>query len=277
MKTMELIGYSRRKIKGRRREVLLMCLPPICAEMFFRLAEATVYSLMLYFGAFSPAGLFTGESIEQLVVAVVFTFIRWIISAPLWCAAAVRLMEFAGDTDKKSSFSELLLNWRFIRRSLSAFFMQKIICTVTLAPSVIAGIYTIRLISSDADSTQLFWASNTGCICILLLLFWISLKISIMSVPFLLAEYPQKSGAGTVFMSFRFMRGRRRLFVGAGAVFFIPFLTVIAIPFIIPEIASVCATGISIFFKEDEYARTVRPERIRKRLFAKKIRQRGET
>ncbi len=277
MKTMELIGYSRKKIKGRRREVLFICLPPIFAELFFRLAEASVYSLMLYFGTLKPAGLFTGESIEQIVIAVIFTFIRWIISAPLWCAAAVRLIEFAGDKDKKSLFSDMLLSGRFIRRSLSSFFMCRLISTVSLAPAVISGIYTISLLSSSADSRQLFIASNAGALCMVLFFFWIFLKISMTSVPFLLAEYPEKSGIGTVFMSFRFMRGRKKMFVGVGTVFLIPFITIIAIPFIIPEIASAYAVGISIFFKEDEYAQSFQPERRKRRLSARKIRQRGET
>lgn len=276
MKTMELIGYSRKKTKGRRREVFLICLPPIFAEIFFRLAEAAVYSLMLYFGAFTPAGLFTGESIEQLVITLVFTFIRWIICTPLWCGTAVRLLEFAGDKDKKSLFSDMLLSGRFIRRSLSSFFMRKLISMIFLIPAVVSGIYTVILLSSSADSRQLFIASNTGALCVLLLIFWISVKISMSSVPFLLAEYPEKSGIGTVFMSFRFMRGRKKMFVGIGAIFFIPFLTIIAIPFIIPEIASAYAVGITIFFKEDEYAGTVQPERRKRRLFARKIRQRGE-
>lgn len=277
MKTMELISYSRRKIKGKRRRVFFMCLPPICAEIFFRLAEAAVYSIMLYFGAFSPAGLFTGESIEQIVIAVVFAFIRWIISAPLWCATAVRLMEFAVDSDKKTSFTDMLLSWHFIGRSLSAFFMQKLLCTISLAPAIISGAYTLNLISSGADSRQLFIASNTGALFIVLLFFWISIKISMMSVPFLLAEYPEKSGAGAVFRSFKFMRGRKKMFVGLITVFFIPFITVIAIPFIIPEIASAYALGISIFFKEDEYAMSVQSESRKRRLFSRKIRQRGET
>ncbi len=276
MKTLELIGYSRRKIKHRRREVLLVCLPPLFAEIFFRLAEAALYSILLYFGAFTPLGLFTGESIEQLVIAVVFTLIRWIVTAPLWCGTAVRLLEFAGDTEKKSLFSDMLLSGRFIRRSLSSFFMRKLISTAALLPAVISGIYTVSILSNSADSRQLFYASNTGALCITLFFFWISVKISMSSVPFLLAEYPEKSGIRAVFMSFRFMRGRKKMFVGVGLIFLIPLITVIAIPFVIPETASAYAVGISIFFKEDEYTKSVQPER-RKRLFARKIRQRGET
>lgn len=96
------------------------------------------------------------------------------------------------------------------------------------------------------------------------------------SVPFLLAEYPEKSGIRAVFMSFRFMKGRKKMFVGIGTIFFIPFLTIIAIPFVIPEIASAYAVGISIFFREDEYAKSVQPEHRKRRLFTRKIRQRGE-
>lgn len=277
MKTTELIGYSFKKIKGRRREVFLICLPPIFAELFFRLAETAVYSLMLYFGELNPVGLFTGESMIHLAVAVAFTLIRWIVTAPLRCGTAVRLLEFAGDKEKKSLFSDMLLNGRFVRRSLSSFFTCKLISTAVLLPSVLSGMYTISLLSSSADNGQLFIASNTGVFCIVMLFLWISIKISMTSVPFLLAEYQEKGGIRTVFRSFRFMHGRKKMFVGVCMVFLIPFATLLAIPFIIPEIASAYAVGISIFFKEDEYAGVIRSKQGRKRLSARKIRQRGET
>ena len=47
----ELIGYTRRRIRGRRAELLLVCLPPVAAGLLFRLGEAAFYSLLLYFGA----------------------------------------------------------------------------------------------------------------------------------------------------------------------------------------------------------------------------------
>ena len=276
MKTIELIGYSLKKVKGRRREVLMICLPPIIAGLFFRLAETAIYSLMLYFGLLTPAGLFIGGNIWQIVIAVIFTLMCWGISAPLWCGTAVRLLEFAGDNSEKSLFSDMLLSGRFIRRSLSSFFMCKLISMVILTPCIISGICTVSILSSSSDSGQLFIASNTGALCIAMFFCWISAKITMSAVPFLLAEYPEKSGIKAVFMSFRFMRGRKKMFVGVGILFFVPFLTVIAIPFIIPVIASAYAVGISIFFKEDEYAGKINYAHRKKRSIARKIRQRGE-
>lgn len=275
MKTMELIRYSRRKIKGKRREIFLICTPPIVAELFFRLAEASVYSIMLYLGAFKPLGLFTGESIEQILITVVFVTARYIISAPLYCASAVRLIEFAEDSDKKTSFSDILLEWRFIWRSLFSFFMRKMICTATLIPAIISGLYGIKIISENADDRQLFLASNLFALCIVFIIFWLGVKISMTAVPFLLAEFPKKSVLKVVFDSFRFMNGRKKMFIGISFVFLLPVATIVAIPFVIPEIASAYAVGISIFFKEDEYAHIVHKSK-RKRIFARKIRQSGE-
>lgn len=272
MKTFELLSYSRKKVKSRRREVFLICTPPIFAGLFLRIAEISLYSFLLYMGAFTPAGLFTGESVEQVIIAVVFAFIRQVISAPLYCASAVRLIEFANDSVKKSLFSEMLLSGRFIWRSISSFFMRKIISAVVLSPAVISGIYAIKILSSDADNTELFIASNLFALCVFSFIAWIAVKISMSAVPFLLAEYPEKSGFRVVFMSFGFMKGRKIMFAGVGILFFLPVITIIAIPFLIPEIASVYAVGMSIFFKEDEYARSTKAVCRKKRFF---IRQRG--
>lgn len=277
MKTRELISYSRKKIKGRRREVFLICTPPLFAEIFFRLAEISVYSILLYYGAFTPSGLFTGESTEQLIITLVFTLVRWFVCAPLYCASAVRLMEFTEEREKRTLFTDMLLDWRFIRRSMSSFIMKKLISAAMLVPAVISGLYTVRLLSSDAGNTELFIAANVCVLCIVSVIAWIAAKVSMMSVPFLLAEFPEKSGAGVVFMSFRFMSGRKKMFVGIGAVFFIPVLTVIAVPFVIPEIISAYTAGISIFFKEDEYSRAECTGRRKKHIFVRKIRQEGET
>lgn len=254
MKSWELIGYSRRKIKGRRREAFFICMMPLGAELFFRLAEAALYSIMLYMGVLNPAGLFTGESIEQLVIAFVFTVSRWIISAPLYCAAAVRLREFISESGNKTYVSDMLLSWRFIRRSISSFLFSRFISALSLIPAVISGYYLIDMLSSGADSREIIIASNAAAVFIISLVLWTAVQLNLMAVPFLLAEFPEKSGAGAVFLSFRFMHGRRKTVLNLLLIFLLPMLFIVTIPFLIPEILTAYTFGISIFLKEDEYS-----------------------
>lgn len=253
MKTRELIGYARKRVRGRRRELLLVCMIPIGADLFFRLAEAALYSLLLYFGAMRPAALFTGENTEQLVIAAVFTLLRWLVTAPLFCAAAVRLKEFTDEKPLFTSFSDMLLSGRFIRRSISAFFMGRLVGAAALVPAAAAGAYAFSLISGGGGSRELFAASNAAALAIAGIALWISVRLSLTAVPFILAACPEKSAAGAVFMSFRFMRGRRGMPLKLAAAYLLPMLTIAAIPFLIPELAAALSIGMSIFMKEDEY------------------------
>lgn len=248
MKIWELIGYTRRKIKGRRAELLLICLPPAAAELFFRLAEAAFYSLLLYFGAMSPAGLFTGELAGQLVIAAVMTLLRWTASAPLRCAAAVKLRELTGEGRVRSSASELMLNGRFLRRSISAHIAGRLLSFAAIAPAAALGAYAYTLVSDGGGSGELFAASNAAVLAAVFAALWLSVRLSLTAVPFLLAEFPDKSALSCVFMSLGFMRGRKRIPLA---------LTVISfIPVFLPGAAAAFATGTAIFIKEDEYARS---------------------
>lgn len=254
MKAWELIGYSRQKIKGRRREAFFICILPLCADLFFRLAESALYSIMLYLGVMNPSELFTGKNIEQLVIAVVFTVSRWFVSAPLYCASAVRLREFISESGNKTFVSDMLLSWRFIRRSISSFLFSKFISALSLVPAIISGYYLIDMLSSGTDSTGIIIASNAMAVFIISLILWTAVQLNLTAVPFLLAEFPEKSGAGAVILSFRFMRGRRKTVLSLWLIFLLPMLLVITVPFLIPELLTAYTFGISIFLKEDEYS-----------------------
>ena len=226
MKIWELMAYSRKKIKGRRLELLLVCLLPIGAMLLFRLAEAALYSLLLYFGAVRPAGLFTGENTEQLVIAAVFAVLRWTAAAPLVCAAAAVLADAADERPKGVSMAGLLVDGTFLRRSIVSFAAGRLICFLLLIPAAVSGKFAFELIASAL----------------------------LTAVPFLLTAHPEKSAVGIVFMAFRFMRGRKRFPAMLAAVYALPVLTVVGIPFVLPELSAGFAAGISIFLKEDEYA-----------------------
>lgn len=254
MKIFELIAYSRGNIRGKRRSLLLACLLPFGAELLFRLAEAAFYSLLLYFGAMQPAELFTGKNAEQLVLAVIFTIARWLVTAPLTCAAAVKAMEAAAEKSPRVHVSELLLDGRFLRRSIAASLTMKLICLAALIPAAGAAIYAADTVSRGGGSRELFGAVNMAVLAVLLMGVWLAARLTAAAVPFLLAAYPEKGGIAAAFGAFRFMRGRRALLLKLFAVY-LPLMTTIAgIPFFLPELAAALATGISIYIKEDEYA-----------------------
>lgn len=253
MKIWELIAYSRRRIKGRRWAILLVCMLPLGAELVFRLAEAAFYSLLLYFGGMRPAALFNGESPEQLVLAAVFTILRWLVAAPLTCAAAAKLTDLTDEKPKGVSVTELLLSGSFIRRSTASYITGRLVCFAALVPSAAAGAYAFDVLSSGGGSRELFAATNSAAAAVVFAALWLAARLSITAVPYLLAVHPEKSGVRVVFMSLGFMRGRKRLPLMLGAVYLPLMLTVVGIPFFLPELAAAFTTGISIFMKEDEY------------------------
>ena len=254
MKIFELIAYSRGNIRGKRRSLLLACLLPFGAELLFRLAEAAFYSLLLYFGAMQPAELFTGKNAEQLVLVVIFTIARWLVTAPLTCAAAVKAMEAAAEKSPRVHVSELLLDGRFLRRSIAASVTMKLICLAALIPAAGAAIYAAETVSRGGGSRELFGAVNMAVLAVLLMGVWLAARLTAAAVPFLLAAYPEKGGIAAAFGAFRFMRGRRALLLKLFAVYLPLMATIAGIPFFLPELAAALATGISIYIKEDEYA-----------------------
>ena len=256
MSIWELIGYTRRRICGRRAELLLVCLPPVAAGLLFRLGEAAFYSLLLYFGAMRPAELFSGGFAGQLVLAGMLTLMRWGVTAPLICAAAARLRSAVTDGAEDVPASELLLRGDFIRRSITAYVAGKLLCFAALVPAALLGAYAYTLIADGGGSSELFAAWNAAALAALSAILWLGARLSVTAVPFLLAEYPDRGGLACVVMSLSFMRGRKRLPLGLAAVYALPLVTLVGIPIFLPELAAAFATGISIFIKEDEYARS---------------------
>lgn len=255
MSIWELIGYTRRRIKGKRAEILLVCLPPLASELLFRLGEAAFYSLLLYFGEISPAALFTGGNIGLAAAACAFTALRWSVTAPLICAAAVRLRDITGGSVCGGNASELLLRGSFVRRSIAAYAGARLLSFAALIPAALLGAYAYTLVYDGGGSDELFAASNAAALAAVSGAVWVAVRLSVTAVPFLLAEYPDRSALGCVFMSLRFMRGRKRLPLMLGAIYALPLASVVGIPLFLPELAAAFATGVSIFFKEDEYAR----------------------
>ena len=254
MNILELTAYSRRRIKGRRREVLLVCLLPVGAELLFRLGELALYSFMLYFGIIKPFALFTGENTEQLIAMAVMTAVRWLMTAPLICAAGYKLIGMTEGREQDVSVSELLLEKGFALRSITAFLTGRLVSFAVLIPAAASAWYAWSQASRGADSSGLFIAVNMTVLAAVLLVIWAAVRIDLTAVPFILAARPELSGAGAVFAALRFMSGRTGLPLKLAAVYFLPLLTLAGIPFFLPEAVFAYAAGIGIYIKEDEYA-----------------------
>ena len=57
MKIRELTAFSKKLLKNKKASTMMICLLPLAAELFFRFAEAAVFSLLLYFGEMPPIAL----------------------------------------------------------------------------------------------------------------------------------------------------------------------------------------------------------------------------
>ena len=173
MRIRELSGYTENMIKGKRWELLLLCLLPIGGELLLRSAEAALYSLMLYFGTIRPIDLFTGINTEQTVLSAIFILLRFLIMPPLWCGLGARLMLFAEGKKEPKRLSRYLSSGKFILRSISANFFVCLISALFLLPIVAAFALGIYLLSDGAAGAELFVAVNLIALGIFLGIRWI--------------------------------------------------------------------------------------------------------
>ena len=256
MRARELIRYSRGFLKGRRSATAAICVFPLFAELFFRFAEAAVYSLLLYFGEMQPVALFRAESRMQLAVVLLCTIFRWITVYPLGYAAAFRLCDICTDDCKrrKVPFSRVLMNRRSYKRSLAAALWSKLVGCAALLPAVFFGVTAYSLINSSLDANGVFMAVHAIVLTAVSAAIWISCRLSLSAVPYLLVKFPKKSPLRTVLYSLRSMRGRRGVIVRIGAMCLPLGLTVVGIPAAVTRFKAAYALAIDIFIREDEYA-----------------------
>lgn len=252
MKIRELSGYTEKMIRGRRWELLLLCLLPIGATLLLRSAEAAVYSLMLYLGTIRPIDLYTGINTEQGILSAIFILLRFLIMPPLWCGLGARLMLFAEGRKEPPHLSRYLSSGKFILRAISANFFIGLISALFLIPIVAALGLGIYLLSDGAVGRELFLAVNLIALGIFLGIRWIFLRLGFTAVPFLLLKKRELSAFRVVLFTLRFMRHRGSFPLKLLLTYLIPVL--IIPPYFIPKIAVSYAVGISIFFKEDENA-----------------------
>lgn len=250
MKVTELIRYSRNLLRHRRMKVLLICMLPVGSELFFRLAEAALCCIVLYFGSASPSELFTRSSPELAVCAAACGVLRWIFCPPLVCGAVMRLVQiFSGE--EEIPLSDILTDTHFVIRSITAHIWRRVFEFAAAVPAVLSGAAFCRIAYNGGGEEALFGLLVTGAFTVLMAVMWIGARIALTAVPFLTVMNVRRTAFGTALYSLRFMAGRKQCMVKLAAVYLLPLFT--AFPFALPELVTAHTLCLSIFLKEDEY------------------------
>ncbi|MBQ6213333.1 MAG: hypothetical protein IJJ57_10640, partial [Ruminococcus sp.] len=179
MKLRELIRYSRSIVRQGRLHILIICLMPLFTELFFRLAEASVCSLLLYFSDMSPAELFTGENEPQFVFSLTCMVLRVLTVPPLTCAAAFRLTELCCGDDGVTPLWEVLTDMRFLRRSVVSGLLCRIIGTLFFLPVLFSGEALAALLKKGGGENELFAAVQAAALTAVSLLLWVMVRLTL--------------------------------------------------------------------------------------------------
>ena len=255
MKIRELIRFSRGLLRGRRARTMMICILPLGAELFFRFAEAAVYSLLLYFGEIEPIRLFGGSSPIQLGVTSASMLLRLLTTAPLMYAAAYRLYGMTSELPQKrcEAFSRILLRKCTFKRSISAALWTKAAGLLALAPAVFFGTAAYGLIGEKLSPREAFLAANAIFLTAVSVVSWLSLKLSFTAIPYLLVRFPKLTAFRAMIFSVGFMKGRKNVLLRLLAVYLPQMLTIAGLPYALTKLMTAFSLSIDIFIKEDEY------------------------
>lgn len=243
MRLKQISEYSDKLLKGKHTKSLLVCLMYLGTWLFFKLAEATVFSIILYIGASSPVGLFTGENPIQVAVTLLCTLLRYITTAPLAVAAAYWFIELCSESKKirRISLSRILLDPNIWGKSLAATLLSKLIGAVFLIPALFFG----RAAFSFFIGSSLFMAVHAAVMTLLSAALWIWAKTAMITVPYLMVKDPESGVIKLLRQSFKLMKGRR--------IIIIRIIIRYAVTLRLPKLFTTSALFISISLKEDEY------------------------
>ena len=260
MKIRELIRFSRGLLMGRRARTMMICILPLGAELFFRFAEAAVYSMLLYFGNIEPIRLFGGSNPVQLGVTAASTLLRLLTTAPLMYAAAYRLYGMTSELPQKrcEAFSRILLRKCTFKRSISAALWTKAVGLLALAPAVFFGTAAYGLTGEKLSPREAFLAANALFLTGVSVILWLSLKLSFAAVPYILVRFPKMTAFRAMIFSVGFMRGRKSVLLRLLAVYLPQMLTIAGLPYALTKLMTAFSLSIDIFIKEDEYLETDR-------------------
>lgn len=255
MSVRELIRYSNRLLKGRRAVTALICFMPLAAEIFFRAVEACFYSILLYFGNIRPLGLFTGSEPLQSAITAGFTLLRWIAVAPLNYVSAHRLCEIAAEKSSPlTPLTDVLIGRHCVRRSITALFWTKLVSLISLLPAVFFGTVAYRLFTERSSTASgMFLTLHALTLTVLSVCLWLSLRISLTAVPYLLVRSPEKNALRIVISSIRLMRGRKRVAAKLFLAYLPAMLGIVTVPYAVAGMRTAFALSIDIFIKEEEY------------------------
>lgn len=254
MKIRELTGFSRHLLKGRRLRTAMICILPFAASLFFRTAEACVYSLLLYFGEMKPIELFSGRNRAQLAIAVFFTILRWTVCAPLIYGAACRLCEITAEKRPPyRRFSDIILSRRSFRRSVAAQLWVKLFSMAALVPTIFFGTTAYSLFVTSRTAGELFMTAHAIVLTAVSAVIWLTVRLSLAAVPLFLVKFPRVSVFRVVIGTLGFMKGRRSTLLRLLAAYTPMLLSIAAIPYILPEMMTAYSLSIDIYIKEKEY------------------------
>lgn len=259
MKLRQLTDYTKNILRRRQLRSLMVCLALLGTELFFRLAETALYSVILYLGDVTPGGLFTGESKLQQIIAVCCTVLRYLTSAPLVYAAAHWFCTVTSDKQlrcRKTSLSAVILRRKVYFRSLSVTLLTKLTGLLFLLPAFFFGAVTFSLVAGiigNSDDTSLFMAVHAGVMTLISLFIWLRARLALTAVPYLMILFPKISPIGLIIRSFRLMKGRRVMLVRIFIHYITPMLFIVTVPTLLPRLFAAVSLFVSISLREDEY------------------------
>jgi len=258
MKSKEITRYSKNLLKGRRTVTSLICLLPVFAEIFIRFTEASAYSLLLYFCETPPVSLFTGKSTAQTAVAVTGGIIRLVSVSPLLFASAKRLCEICSESGRVTPFADVITDRRFLAKSISASMLSKAIGLFALVPAILFGITAYSLIVQESKPEITFMGVNACILSAISVCGWISVKITLSALPFMMYYFPEKNIFSLTVYTVKFMNSRKMSLLKLGLTNLAGLLAVF--PYKFPEFMTSISLSISIYVKEDEYSERNRIE-----------------
>lgn len=258
MKLGTLTTYSDKLLKGNYLKSVLFCMSICGASLIFMLAEASLYSIQLYFGNIKPVMLFTGESSIQLLILLICTALRYIVTAPLQYATAYWFMSLCHEQKKhrRASIGRMIPDFKTYCKSLAVLLGSKLVGTAFLLPTAFFGIITVSVLSDGIEksgSFNLLMLVHAAVMTVLSIGLWLRAKLTLLSVPFLMSVYRNESSIGLIKHSFKFMKRRRLIFLKLVAKYGLLMLPIVTIPIFLPKLYTASALGIDIFVKEDEY------------------------
>ncbi len=256
MKLKQINAYSGNLLKGKRTKAVFICLMYPAVELFFRLAEAAVCCILLYAGVVSPAGLFTGECLFQQIAVAVLTVLRILTVPTLIYACAYWFVQVCSEKKHIRPLSRIILSGQIYRKSLAALLISKAVSFISLLPAVFFGASAYSIIRSgigSAGELRLFMAVHAASLTLVSLFIWLRIKLALLTVPFLMVQFPEKNIFRLIFSAFRFVRGRCMMLFRIILHFGLPMLPVITIPLLLPHLVASLSLCIGIYIKEDEY------------------------